>query len=395
MNEIIFVQVITITLSVDCKRLNTKGITGMPVIVNFKLKFNHKMTTKKLIISALFIVFSYGNLFSQNLFKDDFSYPVLDSLDGTGGWSRSGVNFPYNVQVKSPGLTYTGYAGSGTGNTAYLSNTAEGDIVMHNFPSQSTGKVYLSFMIRVDSMTATATNGYNIGFNPSTGQTFINTMLYIKRLSATTFNFGIRKSRNVSYSSTVYNTNTTYLAVLKYSFVNGDNNDSAKAYIFSSGVPVLEPAAPTAFATDSTDVPSIGNVILSNGYAQGGPLRGSSVKIDGIRAGLNWASSILSSINQISDNIPEGFSVNQNYPNPFNPSTKISFRIPEEGNVKLEIFDVSGRSVSLLTDERYSAGEYSVDFNAASLSSGTYFYKINFNSQSTTDVRILKMTFIK
>ncbi len=353
------------------------------------------MTTKKLIISALFIVISFSNSFSQNLFKDDFSYPVLDSIDGTGGWSRQGVNLPYNVQVKSPGLSYTGYAGSGIGNTAYFSNTAEGDIVMHNFPSQSSGKLYMSFMIRVDSMTATATNGYNIGFNPSTGQTFINTMLYVKRLSATTFNLGIRKSRIVSYSSTVYNTNTTYLAVVKYCFVNGDNNDSAKAYIFSSGVPSLEPAVPTAFTTDSVDIPSIGNVILSNSYAQSGSLKGSSVKIDGIRVGLSWSGSVLSSINQISNIIPDGFSVSQNYPNPFNPSTKISFRIPEEGNVKLEIFDISGRSVSLLTDERYSAGEYSVDFNAAELSSGTYFYKIDFNTGSNTVVRIHKMTLVK
>ncbi|HMS33812.1 MAG TPA: T9SS type A sorting domain-containing protein [Ignavibacteria bacterium] len=353
------------------------------------------MTTKKLILSALCIVISFSNLFSQNLFKDDFSYPVLDSLEGTGGWNRSGVNLPYNVQVKSPGLTYTGYAGSGIGNTAYLSNTAEGDIVMHNFTQQSSGNLYLSFMIRVDSMTATATIGYNIGFNMSTGQTFINTMLYVKRLSATTFNLGIRKSRIVSYSSTVYNTNTTYLAVLKYCFVNGDNNDSAKAYIFSSGVPALEPALPTVFTTDSTDVPSIGNVILSNSYAQSGSLKGSSVKIDGIRVGLSWAGSVLSSINQISNIIPDGFSVSRNFPNPFNPSTKISFRIPEEGNVKLEIFDISGRSVSLLTDERYSAGEYSVNFNGAALSSGTYFYKLQFNSRSNTDVRVLKMTLVK
>ena len=353
------------------------------------------MTIKKQIFTILLIMLFYGNLFSQNLFKDDFSYPVLDSLDGTGGWYRSGVNFPYNVQVKSPGLSFTGYAGSGIGNTAYLSNTAEGDIVFHNFPSQSSGRIYLSFMIRVDSMTATATNGYNIAFNPSTGGTFINTMLYVKRLSATTFNFGIRKSRNVSYSSTVYSTNTTYLAVLKYSFVNGDNNDSAKVYIFSSGVPAAEPAAPASFTTDSTDVPSIGSVALSNGYAQGGPLRGSSVKIDGIRVGLSWASSILSSVEQISNFIPDGLYLSQNYPNPFNPETRISFRVPEEGNVKLEIFDINGRSVSLLTDERYQPGEYSVNFNGNDLSSGTYFYKMDFYSKSTASERILKMTLVK
>ena len=353
------------------------------------------MTIKKQIFTALLTLLLCSNLFSQNLFKDDFSYPVFDSLDGTGGWYRSGVNFPYNVQVKSPGLSFTGYAGSGIGNTAYLSNTAEGDIVFHNFPSQSSGRIYMSFMIRVDSMTATATNGYNIAFNPSNGSTFLNTMLYVKRLSATTFNFGIRKSRNVSYSSTVYNTNTTYLAVLKYSFVNGDNNDSAKAYIFSSGVPAVEPAAPAAFTTDSIDVPSIGSVALSNGYAQGGPLRGSSVKIDGIRVGLSWASSILSGIELISNNIPDGLYLSQNYPNPFNPETRISFRVPEEGNVKLEIFDITGRSVSILTDDRYLPGEYIVNFNGLNLSSGTYFYKLEYYSNNRNHSKINIMTLIK
>ena len=353
------------------------------------------MTSNKQIFTVLFLLFLCSDLFSQNLFKDDFSYPVLDSLDGTGGWYRSGVNFPYNIQVKSPGLSYAGYAGSGSGNTAYLSNTAEGDIVLHNFPSQSTGRLYMSFIIRVDSMTGTATAGYNIAFNPSTGGTFINTMLYVKRLSATTFNFGIRKSRNVIYSSTVYNTNTTYLAVLKYSFVNGDNNDSAKFFIFSSGVPATEPAAPAAFTTDSTDVPSIGNVVLSNGYAQGGPLRGSSVKIDGIRVGLSWVSSILSSVEQISNNIPDGLYLSQNYPNPFNPVTSIAFRVPEEGSVKLQVFDMTGRSVTVLTEGRFSPGEYYLNFNGSDLSSGTYFYKLEYNSNDNNGSKINKMTLIK
>ena len=353
------------------------------------------MTSKTLIFPILLIMLFCSNLFSQNLFKDDFSYPVIDSLDGTGGWYRSGVNFPYNVQVKSPGLVYSGYAGSGIGNTAYLSNTAEGDIVFHNFPSQSSGRIYLTFMIRVDSMTATATNGYNIALNPSNGSTFLNTMLYVKRLSATTFNFGIRKSRNVSYSSAVYNTNTTYLAVLKYSFVNGNDNDSAKVYIFSSGVPATEPTLPAAFTTDSTDVPSIGSVALSNGYAQGGPLRGSSVKIDGIRIGLSWVSSILSSVEQISNNIPGGLYLSQNYPNPFNPVTSIAFRVPEEGSVKLQVFDMMGRSVSVLTEGRFSPGEYYLNFNGSDLSSGAYFYKLDYNSKNMNTSKINKMTFIK
>lgn len=353
------------------------------------------MKIKKIIVSAVFILLSFTNLYSQNLFKDDFSYPVQDSLEGLGNWSRTGVNFPTNVQVKSPGLTYAGYAGSGIGNTAYFPNTAEGDIVLHNFTPQSSGKVYAAFMFRVDSLTATATNGYNIVFNQSTGATFFNTQLFVKKVSASTFNFGIKKTRNISYSSTAYNTNTTYLIVLKYSFVNGADNDSSKMYVFTSGVPSNEPAVPNAFATDSIDITNIGQVMLSNNYAVGPGLRGSSVKIDGIRVGLSWAGSVLSNVNLISNLIPDEFSLSQNYPNPFNPFTKIGFKIPQEGNVKLQVFDITGKSVSVLANEKFAGGEYSVSFGGGNLPSGTYFYKMDFSSKDHSISKILKMTLLK
>ena len=353
------------------------------------------MKITKFITFTILLFLCIQNLYSQNLFKDDFNYPVLDSLEGNGGWVRAGVNTSSNVQVKSPGLTYPGYAGSGIGNTAYLSNIGEGDNVFHNFSPQASGKIYMSFMVRVDSMTSTATTGYNICFNQATGATFFNTALYTKRLSATTFNFGIRKSLAVSYSNTVYNTNTTYLVVVKYSFVNGNDNDSAKMYVFTSGVPATEPSVPTAFKVDTLDVVNIGQVVLTNSYAQNGSLKSSSVKIDGIRVGLSWAGSILSGIDQISNLIPEEYSLSQNYPNPFNPSTKIGFKIPEEGNVRLQIFDVTGRLVSLLADDRFSPGEYSVNFSGENLSSGTYFYKMDFNSKNHTGSKLMKMTLVK
>ena len=353
------------------------------------------MKITSFITLSVFLILLAQSLYSQNLFKDDFNYSVLDSLDGTGGWVRNGVNTVSNVKVKSPGLSYPGYAGSGTGNTAFLSNIGEGDNVYHNFSPQNSGKVYMSYMIRVDSMTATATNGYNICFNQSTGGTFFNTRLYTRRVSATTFNFGIRKSLTTSYSSTVYNTNTTYLVVVKYSFVNGIDNDSAKMYVFNSGVPATEPSVPNAFAADSIDMVNIGSVILTNSYAQNGSLKSSSVKIDGIRVGSSWATSLLSDINQISNIVPEEYSLSQNYPNPFNPSTKIGFKIPEAGNVKIQLFDITGRTVSLIADDRFSPGEYSVEFSGKDLTSGTYFYKMDYNSKSHTGSKLMKMTLIK
>lgn len=96
-------------------------------------------------------------------------------------------------------------------------------------------------------------------------------------------------------------------------------------------------------------------------------------------------------INQISTEIPQGFSLEQNYPNPFNPVTNIKFSIPKSGNVKLVIYDISGREVRRLVDQNLNAGYYNSDFNAANLASGVYFYRLE--AKDFTDVK--KMILIK
>ena len=73
---------------------------------------------------------------------------------------------------------------------------------------------------------------------------------------------------------------------------------------------------------------------------------------------------------------PLAFQLEQNYPNPFNPSTKISYSIPQEGDVTLKIYDVLGNEVATLVNEEKPAGVYEVEFNAGNLSSGIYLYKL-------------------
>ncbi len=92
----------------------------------------------------------------------------------------------------------------------------------------------------------------------------------------------------------------------------------------------------------------------------------------------------------IKDNlVPAEFALRQNYPNPFNPSTAIEFSIPKGQNVKLEIFDVLGRSVQTLINEYKEAGNYKVYFNASSLPSGVYLYKIESGLNSSVKKMIL------
>ena len=83
------------------------------------------------------------------------------------------------------------------------------------------------------------------------------------------------------------------------------------------------------------------------------------------------------------NNYPLTFELFQNFPNPFNPSTTIKYHLPKDGFVTLKIFDILGREIKTLVNEQKSAGRYEVNFNAASLASGVYIYRMeadDFNS---------------
>ncbi|RPI17620.1 MAG: T9SS C-terminal target domain-containing protein [Ignavibacteriae bacterium] len=96
-------------------------------------------------------------------------------------------------------------------------------------------------------------------------------------------------------------------------------------------------------------------------------------------------------LNVNNDITEKTFSLAQNYPNPFNPSTNIKFDIAKEGMVKLNVYDISGNLVSTVVNENYNAGSYSINFNASSLSSGVYFYKL----ETADFTAIKKMILVK
>lgn len=91
----------------------------------------------------------------------------------------------------------------------------------------------------------------------------------------------------------------------------------------------------------------------------------------------------------IEKSLPTQFSLSQNYPNPFNPSTNINFELPNQGEVKLQIFNVVGQLISTLVDQKMDAGSYSFKWDASNFSSGTYFYRITYNNQTVSKKMIL------
>ena len=74
--------------------------------------------------------------------------------------------------------------------------------------------------------------------------------------------------------------------------------------------------------------------------------------------------------------IVNNFALDQNYPNPFNMSTVIRYSLPEQANVMIKVFDITGREIATVVNDSKSAGVYSVGFGNMQLSSGTYFYRM-------------------
>lgn len=124
---------------------------------------------------------------------------------------------------------------------------------------------------------------------------------------------------------------------------------------------------------------------------------GNSVNFNGNELGDSWNYATNKTItvdnpSSVDDELlADNFFLLQNYPNPFNPSTKITFNIPESGNVRLVIFNSLGDEVNVIADEFKSAGAYTYNFHSADLASGVYYYRlITSKNTETKKMLILK-----
>ena len=112
--------------------------------------------------------------------------------------------------------------------------------------------------------------------------------------------------------------------------------------------------------------------------------------------GVVYGDTALTGITNLNTGIPDKFSLYQNYPNPFNPTTKIKFDIKkefrnQESEVKLSIYDILGRKIEDLVNEKLQPGSYEITFDGANLPSGIYFYRLT--TEGYSDVK--KMTLLK
>ena len=115
----------------------------------------------------------------------------------------------------------------------------------------------------------------------------------------------------------------------------------------------------------SVSMSSDGNTAIVGGFA------------DDTLKGAAWVfTRAVSSARASGDGSPLHFRLGQNYPNPFNPATTIAFVLPAPSVARLSVFDILGREVSVLLDQRMDAGVHEVTFDGSNLASGVYFYRL-------------------
>jgi hypothetical protein len=137
-------------------------------------------------------------------------------------------------------------------------------------------------------------------------------------------------------------------------------------------------SVPLVPLTDAT--PDTAYVLFSVGHGVGSdwPAPGTFFVIDDIAFGASTGAP------EPPAPVPGSYALSQNYPNPFNPGTEIRYQISGVSPVKLVVYDMLGRTVAVLVDETKEPGTYSVRFDASSLSSGVYMYRLEAGSYTAT-----------
>jgi len=146
---------------------------------------------------------------------------------------------------------------------------------------------------------------------------------------------------------------------------------------------------PTQDGIDNIKITSDGGVIAcgTTDYPTGNETYDNilAIKTDSL-----FNTSPIINVNNVTSILPEDFILYQNYPNPFNPTTKINFDLPKDGKVSLFVYDMAGKEVAKIVNNKYKpAGFYSVEFNAVNLSSGVYIYKLESGNSFQTKKMIL------
>lgn len=341
-------------------------------------------------IFSIFVLTFSSALFSQTLLTETFDYPEGEYFD-QHNWFRF-LSSSDSVQLDPNGLTYAGYLSGGKGKSAKLdgNSTADRELWYRHFEPTSTGSIYLSFLLNVSDYANVQFNS-PIALGP--GNTALYSRFYMTKIDDSNYKMGLSQSGEpATFTSALFSMNQTYLVIVKYEIVEGENNDLISLFSFSNGnFPSEEPVNPSiaAFTSGNGDpspeVPLQNVVLFSVENSSANNLR-----IDEIRVAKTWND--LKSTSVKSQAIKSNsFGLLGNYPNPFNPSTEINFNLPQNGKTIVSIYNYLGQKIETIFSGELIKGRNSISWNSGNLTSGIYFYSVQFNNE----IQIGKMTLVK
>jgi hypothetical protein len=240
-------------------------------------------------ISTLIFSFLALTSFSQTYLVDNFNYTndSLAAVSANNGWLIASGTTTNALRANASALTYTGYIGSGLGNSVPMATSGQDvykDISLAG--GVTSGNVYASFMAKVTA--ATATGDYFFALLPPTSTSTFTARTYIYLSSTGYYKVAINRNTEARAISTdSFALGSTNLFVVRYDFnASGTGDDSIYLYVIPSGMPSTRPATPTAFCSNATSggATAIGRVVLRQGSSTAAP----TLQVGGIRLGLNW-----------------------------------------------------------------------------------------------------------
>jgi hypothetical protein len=330
----------------------------------------------------------------------DLKVPVGATFNGSGGTVRftgaagAGAVYSGNVQfynlIVNAGANYTfnantdtiRVAGNYTNNNSSLENNL-GTLILNGisaqtFYSASTKNVAANVIVSCPNVTLSSHLKVKTSFSLRPGghvikngyEIYVNGVLYEGPTPVELVSFNVKVRNKVvlldwktatevnNYGFEIERASSSTSPIQgweKIGFVNGHgNSNSPKDYIFED------------------------SKLSTNSYHY----RLKQVDNDGT---FSFSNSVSVSLNQV----PGNFALYQNYPNPFNPTTSIKYTIAEESFVIIKIYNIIGSEIATLVNDKLSAGNHEINFDASSLSSGAYIYKIQAGNFSETKKMIL------
>ncbi len=356
--------------------------------------------------------------FVSRLFTPPGFSLIYKTIDGGSNWSP--LNTPGDVYSMHVLSEDTIWIAGGDFNTGIFRTINGGGNWSWQYNSPSVNKVYmynarLGFMCNSSSLYRTTNSGIN--WSPVPGGAFID-IQFIDTLTGWKSGNGMKKTTDGGLSwvaqilpsgSNIIASGMAGFSILSIDTIIGTGgivsfgNDKYSGILYRStngGNNWLYQIPDTNFSiTGYYDITFINKNI---GWAFGTrrPPQTQLISYSNIHTTNGGDTTFLVGLQQVSAETPKEFKLYQNYPNPFNPLTNVKYSIMSNvkgqlqgqsgmSNVKLTVFDITGKEIEILVNEEMKAGSYSVDWDASNYPSGVYFYKITAGDYSESRKMIL------